>query len=93
MHDEFKDWPETARTMIGSNDQAKAPAADARHRQRTKVPMQEPLMCLKILLPFRVFLEREGVSRIVAETPSAPSAFPDGDWILHSHGGYRDFSA
>jgi F-type H+-transporting ATPase subunit epsilon len=32
--------------------------------------MQEPLMCLKILLPFRVFLEREGVSRIVAETPS-----------------------
>ena len=27
-------------------------------------------MCLKILLPFRVFLEREGVSRIVAETPS-----------------------
>ena len=33
------------------------------------MPMQEPLMCLEIL-PFRVFLEREGVSRIVAETPS-----------------------
>jgi F-type H+-transporting ATPase subunit beta len=28
LHDEFKDWPETALYMIGSIDQAKAPAAD-----------------------------------------------------------------
>ena len=30
--------------------------------------MQPPLMSLKILLPFRVFAENTGVSRIVAET-------------------------
>ena len=28
LHDEFKDWPETALYMIGSIDQAKAPVAD-----------------------------------------------------------------
>ena len=32
--------------------------------------MNDPLMRLKILLPFEIFLETEGVSRIVAETPS-----------------------
>ena len=32
--------------------------------------MQDPLMRLRILLPFRVFFEAEDVSRIVAETPS-----------------------
>ena len=32
--------------------------------------MQQPtLMNLKILLPFRIFAEKNGVSRIVAETP------------------------
>ena len=30
--------------------------------------MQPPLMNLKVLLPFRVFAEKTGVSRIVAET-------------------------
>jgi len=29
-----------------------------------------PLMKLKILLPFQVFVEKTGVSRLVAETPS-----------------------
>ena len=31
--------------------------------------MQPTLMNLKVLLPFRIFAERLGVSRIVAETP------------------------
>lgn len=30
--------------------------------------MEQPLMCLKILLPFQVFAEQAGVARIVAET-------------------------
>lgn len=32
--------------------------------------MKPELMNLKILLPFRIFAEKKGVSRIVAETPS-----------------------
>lgn len=32
--------------------------------------MKPELMNLKILLPFRIFSEKKGVSRIVAETPS-----------------------
>lgn len=32
--------------------------------------MKPELMNLKILLPFRIFAEKKGVSRVVAETPS-----------------------
>jgi F-type H+-transporting ATPase subunit epsilon len=37
---------------------------------------------LKILLPFRIFVEKTDVSRIVAETPTAPSDCCRTGWIV-----------
>jgi alternate F1F0 ATPase F1 subunit epsilon len=53
LRDEFKDYPERALYMIGTIDEAKGKAK----------------MNLKLLLPFQVFAEKTGVTRIVAETP------------------------
>ena len=52
LHDEFKDYPEHALYMIGPIGEAKRSGE----------------MNLKILLPFEIFAEKAGVSRIVAET-------------------------
>jgi F-type H+-transporting ATPase subunit epsilon len=37
--------------------------------------MERPVMKLKVLLPFRVFTEKEDVMRIVAETPQGSFGF------------------
>jgi F-type H+-transporting ATPase subunit epsilon len=37
--------------------------------------MKQPLMKLKVLLPFRVFIEKEDIMRIVAETPQGSFGF------------------
>ena len=43
------------------------------------MPMQEPLMCLKIL-PFRVFLERKACRGSSQRRRRAPSGSCRGDW-------------
>ena len=103
LHDEFKDYPESALYMIGTIDEAKAkaksdpPAAPAKPGSTAAKPglkdaaglrakatsepqpntgakpqpnsnMPAALMNLKVLLPFQIFAEKTGVSRIVAET-------------------------
>jgi F-type H+-transporting ATPase subunit beta len=116
LHDEFKDYPESAFYMIGAISEAKKttlptsqqprpipPERQPSHQSRTQdpspkkapnrpppprpkpYPRQHPLnqrrnlsrslnlrpqspMNLKVLLPFQVFAEKAGVSRIVAET-------------------------
>ena len=88
LHDEFKDYPESALYMIGTIGEAKAKAASRpksdsagraeapRSQARTETPlnlnrrsnMPPTIMNLKVLLPFQVFAEKTGVSRIVAET-------------------------
>ena len=82
LRDEFKDYPESALYMIGAIDEAKAkpkpgaartPSSEAdspsrspgRLSRRSSMPLAR--MKLKILLPFEVFAEKTGVSRIVAE--------------------------
>ena len=56
LRDEFKDAPESALYMIGTIDEAeRSDHSEAR------------MMNLKILLPFQVFAEKTGVTRIVAE--------------------------
>ena len=77
LRDEFKDYPESALYMIGAIDEAKGKANAESPRPRPK-PEPKPskegqacsstLMNLKILLPFQIFAEKTGVSRIVAET-------------------------
>ena len=62
LRDEFKDYPESALYMIGSIAEARLSAA------RARPPPAPRFMDLKILLPFRVFAETTGVSRIVVET-------------------------
>ena len=37
--------------------------------------MQSPLMTLKILLPFQIFIEKTGIARIVAETRAGSYGF------------------
>ncbi len=70
LDDEFKDLPESAFYMIGAVDEAKAKAKPSEPKPaETKPPHRSPPhMQLKILLPFQVFAEKTGVSRIVAET-------------------------
>ena len=73
LRDEFKDYPESALYMIGAIGEAKEkakPAADAKaERTATEGRTCRPtLMNLKVLLPFQIFAEKTGVSRIVAET-------------------------
>ena len=93
LHDEFKDYPESALYMIGPISEAKKaqpdkPAAKAepktaadskpeaksepqpkpRRNLNQSWNMPPPLMNLKVLLPFQIFAEKTGVSRIVAET-------------------------
>ena len=95
LHDEFKDYPESALYMIGTIDEAKAKAKPVGARSaspdrrmppgcgpkprpsRSRMPgrnlnrisnMPAAPMNLKVLLPFQIFAEKTGVSRIVAET-------------------------
>ncbi len=81
LRDEFKDYPESALYMIGAIDEAKRKAKARPRRSRAdrilslrrnlnrRSNMQPPtLMNLKVLLPFQIFAEKTGVSRIVAET-------------------------
>ena len=78
LRDEFKDSPESALYMIGAIDEARAtrPGRARRPAGSRTVPRR---MNLEILLPFEVFAEKTGVSRIVAETPAGlvrPAAAP-----------------
>ena len=70
LRDEFKDYPESALYMIGAIERSKEsrqpPATPPIRRQKPNT--LPPLMNLKILLPFQIFAEKTGVSRIVAET-------------------------
>ena len=59
LRDEFKDYPESGLYMIGAIAEAKG---------KPKVEMPLPLMHLKVLVPFQVYVESNAVSRIVAET-------------------------
>ena len=75
LGDEFKDLPESAFYMIGAVDEAKAKAGPDGAKTPTETTnhnhnrhLRPPHMQLKILLPFQVFAEKTGVSRIVAET-------------------------
>ena len=79
LRDEFKDYPESALYMIGPISEAKAKGKresqtpkSARPKPgvkpRPKWNMPPTLMNLKVLLPFQIFAEKTGVSRIVAET-------------------------
>jgi F-type H+-transporting ATPase subunit beta len=79
LRDEFKDYPESALYMIGAVDEAKERTKPSKSTGKThpspirnlsrRSNMQPPtLMNLKVLLPFRIFAEKTGVSRIVAET-------------------------
>ena len=84
LRDEFKDLPESALYMIGAIDEAKGrrsprqsprrsrgkPEAkpEAKPEPQAKVAHAEALMNLKVLLPFQIFADKTGVSRIVAET-------------------------
>ena len=66
LRDEFKDVPESALYMIGTIDEAKQKVKEAPDRP---VQSGRSNMKLKVLLPFQVFAEINGVTRIVAETP------------------------
>ena len=72
LRDEFKDFPESALYMIGAVDEAKEKARSAKPNpkrnlnRRPSMPLE--LMHLKVLLPFEIFADETGVSRIVAET-------------------------
>jgi len=73
LRDEFKDYPESALYMIGAIGEAKPkapsevpPKAGRNLRRRRNTP--QTAMNLKILLPFKVFADVTGVSRIIAET-------------------------
>ncbi len=79
LRDEFKDYPESALYMIGAIDEAKAPAKPSRRGvpagPRAASPTEQAApMNLKVLLPFQVFADKAGVSRIVAETRAGRSA-------------------
>ena len=80
LRDEFKDYPESALYMIGAIDEAKgkakpaepasraSPRIEAGAKPQPEVDMPPTLMHLKVLLPFQIFAEKTGVTRIVAET-------------------------
>ncbi len=78
LRDEFEDYPESALYMIGAIGEAKQKAAPDKlaamaEPQRDPNPnrrwnMQPARMSLKILLPFRIFAEKQDVLRIVAES-------------------------
>ncbi len=68
LRDEFKDIPESALYMIGTIDEAKAQCQTRAQNLSRKWDMQPARMNLKILLPFKIFAEKIGVLRIVAET-------------------------
>jgi F-type H+-transporting ATPase subunit beta len=81
LRDEFTDYPESALYMIGTVDEAKEsekrnlakaqarthPSPSRNLSRRSNMP-PPTLMNLKVLLPFRIFAEKTGVTRIVAET-------------------------
>ena len=77
LRDEFKDYPESALYMIGAIDEAKKkakpepqpkPGPEPTNPNRRPDMPHPTLMNLKVLLPFGIFAEETGVSRIVAET-------------------------
>ena len=84
LKDEFKDYPESAFYMIGAIDEAKEKAKTAKPtvtpnsasrpqsppavKAKTTVEQGLAAINLKVLLPFQVFLETQGVKSIVACT-------------------------
>ena len=70
LRDEFKDYPESALYMIGrSTRRRRRPGTGPSPSGTTaRARMPPARMKLKVLLPFQVFAEKTGVSRIVAET-------------------------
>ena len=64
----FKDIPESALYMIGTIDESKGQCQTPRPDLSRKWDMQPTRMNLKILLPFKIFTEKIGVLRIVAES-------------------------
>ena len=83
LRDEFKDYPESALYMIGDDRRGEGESKPTSAQPEAEHAADR--MNLKMLLPFQIFAEKTGVSRIVAETrdglvraPAAPARLRGG---------------